>query len=182
MTLTTLDRIRRWSNLLFLLPLITAVALISCDSDRVVTRGDLKNRVVTMPDSAEAKQAAVDAKAAAAQAQETLKQIQEAQKVPAAPTVIYTNDGTPQERTGLGRVTDVTEIWQEESNSYYGEAYIAFTFNEDSGFQKRFYPVCSDQPIQTGGWETILYHWKPNRNNSKHNEKGCFWIDGYLYK
>ena len=162
--------------------MVIACCFAACDSDRVVTRGDLKNRVVTMPDSAEAKQAAVDAKAAAAQAQETLKQIQEAQKVPAVPTVIYTNDGTPQEQTHIGRVTDVIEIWEEQSSSYYGEAYEAFTFVEDGGFQKRFYPVCSDQMIQTGKSEIVLYHWKPNKNTTKHNQKGCFAIDGYLQK
>jgi hypothetical protein len=182
MILSTANSIRRWSNLLFLLPAVVAITLVACDSDRVVTRGDLKNRVVTMPDSTEAKQAAADAKESAAQAQDALKKIQDAQREPVQPTVIYTTDGTPQERTGVGRITDVTEIWEEASNSYNGEAYEAFTFLEDSGFSKRFYPVCSDQTIQTGKSEVILYHWKPNMNNSKHNQKGCFRIDGYLQK
>jgi len=166
-----------------LLVFIALIALlVACDDDRTVTRGDLKNRVVTMPDSSVAVKAAQDAQAAAAQAQDALKKIEEAQKTPAAPTVIYTQDGTPQERTGIGRVTDVTEKWEEQSGSYFGEAYEAFTFAEDSGFQKRFYPVCSDQVIQTGRPEVIMYHWKPNQNNSKHNSKGCFAIDGYLQK
>lgn len=168
-----------------LLITITTLVIVDCDSDKVVTRGDLKNRVVTLPDSADARQAAIDAQAAAAQAKQTLKDIQDATaKLEKAksdePKPVYL-DGSLAERTNPGSVIDVNEIWEQESNSYKGEAYIAFTFVEDKGFQKRFYPVCSDQVIQTGRPEIIMYHWKPNQNNSKHNEKGCFWIDGYLY-
>jgi hypothetical protein len=159
---------------------------IACDSDRVVTRGDIKNRVVTMPDSTEAKQAAADAKAAAAQAQDALKKTQDMVnailKAPPAPTIVYTQDGTPQEQTRVGRVVDVEEIFEGESSSdQYGEAYEAVTFIDDTGYQKRFYPVCSDQKIETGKPEIIMYHWKPNLNNYHHNQKGCFTIDGYLY-
>jgi hypothetical protein len=157
----------------------TLIGTIACNDDKIVTQKDLKNRV---PDVQTAQKAAQDAQSAAAQAQETLKQIQEARKTPEPPTVIYTQDGTPQEQTHVGRVTDVTEIWEEQSSSYYGEAYEAFTFVEDGGFQKRFYPVCSDQMIQTGKSEIVLYHWKPNKNTTKHNQKGCFAIDGYLQK
>lgn len=41
MTSTTSERIRRWSNLLFLLPALMAIFMISCEEDKVVTHGEL---------------------------------------------------------------------------------------------------------------------------------------------
>jgi len=161
--------------------IIGIVALFTSDSKTAQT--DVRNRVPNMTQSAaDAQKAALDAQAAATRAEAALKEIQEASKPKPAPevTVVYTNDGTPQEHTGIGHVTDVTEIWEPQNDStQYGEAYIAFTFMEDGGFQKRFYPVCSDQVIQSGK-SSIAYHWAPNKNTLHHNEKGCFRIDSYM--
>lgn len=150
---------------------------------------NVRNRVPTMPQSiADAQKAAAEAQAAATAAQAALRDMQAAKALPIPPPkppeskVVYTADGTPQESTGVGRVSDVTELWEQEpSQGNYGEAYMAFTFVEDGGFQKHFYPVCSDQVIQTGK-ASVLYHWATAKNNYKHNEKGCFKIDGYIYQ
>ena len=42
MTSTTSERIRRWSNLLYLLPCIVAISLIACEDQRVVTHAELE--------------------------------------------------------------------------------------------------------------------------------------------
>lgn len=47
MTSTTSERIRRWSNLLFLLPVLMAIFMISCEEDKVVTQKDLKAALKT---------------------------------------------------------------------------------------------------------------------------------------
>jgi hypothetical protein len=133
-----------------------------------------KNRVPTLQENAEqAQQAADSAAASAKQAQDALTKLQQSQ------TPHERQPGDP-EHTGLGRVTDVTEVWEPKEQTTWGDAYTAFTFLEDSGFQKRFYPVCSDQVIQTGKTLAILYHWKVSHNGS-HNDHGCFLIDGYQY-
>jgi hypothetical protein len=164
---------------------IMLVTMVACQDDKIVTQKDLRNRV---PDVQTAQKAATDAQAAAASAQESLNaiqakldELQKAQKAAAQPDKVYI-EGSPAERTGIGHVADVTEVFEPESSSYqYGEAYEAMTFVEDSGFQKRFYPVCSGQTIRTEKQEIIMYHWKPNLNSYHHNEKGCYAIDGYLY-
>jgi hypothetical protein len=81
-----------------------------------------------MPQStADAQKAALDAQAAATRAEAALKEMQEKPKAPEPAPVLYTNDGTPQEHTNVGRVTDVTEIWEPKSDSNDGDAYMAFT-------------------------------------------------------
>jgi hypothetical protein len=159
---------------------IMLVTFVACDKP---SQSEIHNRVPALPQStADAQKAAQDAQNAAASAQAALKEIQDAAaKKPEQPAVQYSTDGTAMEHTNAGRVLDVTEIWEAQSESNYGEAYMAFTFVEESGFQKRFYPVCSDQVIQTSK-TSILYHWAPNQNSGKHNQKGCFKIDGYIQK
>ena len=152
-----------------LIGLLMIVALGGCNPKPVAT----KNRVPTLQENAEqAQKSAEDAAVSAKQAQDALTKLQQAPHEKQA--------GEP-EHTGIGRVTDVTEIWEPKDQTVWGDAYTAFTFLEDNGFQKRFYPVCSDQVIQTGKPLVILYHWRVSHNGS-HNDHGCFLIDGYQVK
>ncbi len=154
-----------------LIGLMMIVVLGGCNPKPIAT----KNRVPTLQGNVEqAQKAADDAAASAKQAQDALAKLQQSQATPAG-----RQPGDP-EHTGIGRVTDVTEIWEAKEQSTWGDAYMAFTFQEDSGFQKRFYPVCSDQVVQTGKTLAILYHWKVSHNGS-HNDHGCYLIDGYQY-
>lgn len=89
------------------------------------------------------------------------------------------------EQTGIGRITDFSMVWGDKSVSSAntdnsGDGYLAFTFLEDNGYQKRFYPVCTSQPLTTGHG-SLLYHWH-EYENGVHNQIGCYIIDGFQNK
>jgi hypothetical protein len=82
--------------------------------------------------------------------------------------------------TNVGRVVNVGVEHQDLLNSEGW--YMSLIFQEDGGFQKKFFPVCLGQNVQAGRPVSIMYHWHPWQNDpsAEHpNSIGCYVIDGY---
>jgi hypothetical protein len=64
--------------------------------------------------------------------------------------------------------------------------YLSFTFQEDSGFRKKFFPVCDGTTLPINQHIGITFHWKPwtSGPDESYNRSGvgCFYIDGYQMK
>lgn len=86
------------------------------------------------------------------------------------------------QHTNVGSVSSAIVKHQSLSNSRGW--YMGFTFQEDGGFQKEFFPLCHGQ-VLLGGRVAIMYHWHPWENipsEESPNSVGCFVIDGYQTK
>lgn len=162
-----MNKLRFWWILLLLSGAGIILSMMNCGDD---TPAQTKNRVPTMQEQTDAAQKAVqDAQIAAKQAQDAAAAMKQNQ----------TDGGVKVEHTGFGRVTDVTEVWEAKDQSTWGDAYIAFTFVEETGFSKKFYPTCAEQTIPAGKVVALNYHW----GESGHiHGRGCFMIDGYTVK
>lgn len=147
-----------------------------------------KNRVPVLQQSVqEAVQASKDAQTAAQQAQasqqavqaqlDQLKQEQAKAKPSTAPCT-----GSPDcpEKIGPGSISDVSAI-PLEGTGQNDDVYLAFTFTENGGFTKRFYPVCTQQVVPAGKAVVLQYHWRQWESNLN-MKRGCYQIDGYQTK
>lgn len=159
----------------FILVCVFLLALVACGDDDDKQQAT-KNRVPTMQSQLDsAQKSAVDAQTAAKEAQDALKRLQEQQEQTG-------KDGPKAEHTTFGKITDVDVIWEAKDQTHWGDAYLAFTFVEEGGFTKRFYPVCTDQLVPTGKNVAMNFHWQPDSNSSEHNHRGCYIIDGFTEK
>lgn len=86
------------------------------------------------------------------------------------------------QHTNMGTIVNAIVKQQTTLNSQGW--YLSFTFQEDGGFQKEFFPVCDGQVLQMGH-VAIMYHWhrwELSPSDTNRNSIGCYMIDGYQTK
>lgn len=88
------------------------------------------------------------------------------------------------QRTSMGAIVEVGEERSDLDRSKGW--YLSFTFQEDGGYRKKFFPVCDNTTIPINQHVGIVYHWKPWSDGPDENYNrpgvGCFYIDGFQTK
>jgi len=162
-------RIAFFNFTFFSLLILTIVFAICCGND---PKPDVKNRVPTM--QAEQEQQLQQLQQQQQQLQEQLqKQQQQLKERPSKFEDL--KEGRP-EHTNMGVVTEVATIHQ--TTEYVEGWYLGFTFQEDGGFLKRFFPVCGGQTVPVNKSVMVMYHWQAYSGQG-YNTAGCYVIDGY---
>jgi|SRR5208337_3245842 len=142
-------------------------------ANEAVATARIKTRVPTMPEDVEAAQkAAQDARFWANSSQKSFTDLQaELQKAQAKSSPVG------RETTGPGVITDFG-MFPLETGDHSDDMYVGFTFTENKGFTKRFFPVCPSQTVKTGNPISLIYHWRVWGYNAQ-GRRGCFIIDGF---
>jgi hypothetical protein len=97
--------------------------------------------------------------------------------VPTPATTANTKEDR-QQQTNFGRIVSAGEEHQNLPNSMGW--YLSFTFEEEGGFQKKFFPVCDGQMLFTDHSPVaIMYHWHEWQDGSEARQIGCYAIDGW---
>jgi hypothetical protein len=100
---------------------------------------------------------------------------------PPKPESQTSDKGEKLERTRFGTILSVGEEFN-NIDAYSKGWYLSFIFRDETGYEKKFFPVCDGETLPTNHPIALTYHWqgwKSTPTADDHNTVGCYYIDGY---